>query len=306
MFVAKNKNVTATYIPHEKTQGVYVSIGFKVDCPLQLLDMLKACVPCTTQYTGMQMASLCFSLFMHIREKLILDIKSQQQSGVVSIDCGSQNGEFYIIVRPAAKVSSIKRLLLSLCKHTVPESLYTLYSKNIKMFNDSPSREEFNQCVNDFYESGANIVIVGKSTLTEEKLGEIISNCKDCACQKLTPAKKCKDGEALPNFPTVIETNHPTLMYDYLTLATNERILVNSDSVAVLSKWTPSASVKDTGRIRQWLETRFGAVKNVNSALVHLGLTKNIVSPQDCLDMFKTKYDIATLTKLLSAELNKV
>ncbi len=308
---AKAGNLNLTFVPNAKASCVCVTVGWSMkEGNWFVLNKLARGVPCTCPELahGSEHTSLAYSVFQHVREKLLGDAKAQQATKASSVSCGLQNDEFFICVKTIGTVSAVRKVLSVLEQSLVPSRLYLNYVANIKLLNGKPTREEFMFCANDLAKSMKSLecLVIGKAKFDKEKLALIVGSASGkFAAEEVKGGSKPASLSAKPGeseYPT-IKCDSPMsaiLAADFLGNVSYESIDINSKTIIVYRENWKQPKNLDKKKVEKWIMQRYGKLADLGSSLTYLAVSQCMINPSDAISFVKgsvTLQTVANLTK---------
>lgn len=259
---AKSGNLSLRVVPFAKAGCMQTMIGFEVeDINWFVLNKLKRGEKCSCPSLahGSEATSMAYSLYRAIQSVIVSTPLKQEKSRASSMDCGVQNGMFFITIQHQSTLSALRKVLSLVESKLAPEALYKMYASCIDLLNGKASREEFNYCANSLRDSLKKLTCVssGKININKEALEKLVESAaaKYKSGEKLKPESKPEslaEKEGTTSFPTVKASGmHAVFLANFLRNATTESVAVNSEEVIVYKQnWKPSAGL--SGKIEYW------------------------------------------------------
>jgi hypothetical protein len=153
-----------------------------------VLDALKHGAPMYTN-NFIDMTCVLYAVYEQIYNKLRGGALEAVKNKVFKIDCAVQGNEFVVSVVCNHNAVVVKKVVSSVLKNISPGKMYLRYVTNVHKLDERPDKEAFYYCVNSInasIEKAVRIVLLGKVSVTEPKMKEILT----AAVKKmhLTPA----------------------------------------------------------------------------------------------------------------------
>lgn len=294
---AKSGNLSVRVIPLPKAGCMQTMVGFAVeDINWFALNKLKRGEKCSCPVLahGSEATALAFSIYKAIQLVVAANPLKQEKSRTSSIDCGAQNGMFFITIQHQSTGTVLKKVLSLVESKLMPEALYKMYASHIDLMNGKPSREEFNYCVNKLRESLKHVtcVSVGKINISQAALDALVESAasKYKTADKLKPETKpeslaAEAGET--SYPTVKAAGiNAVLLANFLRSVLTESVAVNSGEVIVYkNNWKPSATL--VAKVDHWVKFA-DKVNDLPAAFTYFAIMSGDTDP-DTLHTFSSK-----------------
>jgi hypothetical protein len=312
---AKSGNLHVHVVPYVKAACMQIMIGFKVkDINWFVLNKLKRGEPCSCPSLshGSEATALAFSLYKFILTKMNASAGVQEKTKAVNIQCYTQNGVFFITMQTISNGSALRKVLSSVEKCFVPESLYAYYKYCITLLNGKPSKEEFAYVANQLRDSLKDVTCVasGKINMTKDTLSAIVQS----AASKYKSDFKKLSGETKPMSLSAEpgESSYPhlsakkmnvTFVADFLRNNTQELVVVNSEKVLVYRQnWKPSASL-DAHKVDFWIKRNYEKIHDLKPALIYISMIRGDVDPETICDFIDQKFTLSDLSSAIKSAL---
>jgi hypothetical protein len=308
--LTSNKGIlNISFSQNNSVGGVALSVGWKVPHInyFVLLKLLRGdpC-SCTNLAHGSEITALCYTLYLHIHDKLMGDAKIQNFTKVSKVSCGIQNGEFFICVLCAPNFSGVRKVMSTILKNLRPETLHSGYAYHIKVLNSKPSRDEYDHCVNELHSAFKHTmsIIIGKIKLDKEKMS-ILADLE----QKYAPYTGDKGSTPDSLKETMHDTSYPTLkapggdaivVSDYLKKYIEEHLSIHDGKVLVhKDNWNLPSKLADKERMAHWAK-QFEKVENYASSVAYNALLCCSLNPSDAISFVKADIKAKDIPALLA------
>lgn len=310
MISSSKGNLSVHFAQNNKVGNVALMVGWKIP-DINYFVYLKLArgdpCACSNLAHGSEITTLCFSLYQHIRSKLLSDPKVQNATKVSKVWCGVQNGEFSICVTPAANFSSIRKVLSVIMNNLEPEKLSTCYASCIKMLNAKPVKSEFEHCVSLLHNAfkSTTCLIVGKTSLDKNKV-DVLANLSEKytahSGPKGTVPESLKTNINESEYPAVQASSgsDAVIVYEYMSKYLDEHMSIHDSKVLVhKANWSLPTKMSDKDRIKNWAK-RFEKVENLSSAIVFIALCNCLINVSDAVSLIKDDIKANDLVNILT------
>ena len=310
----KKGNLHIHVVPYVKAPCLQIMIGFKVDninwFVLNKLKRGEQC-SCPSLSHGSEITALAFSLYKFIQTKLNSSAGIQEKTKVVNIQCYTQNGMFFITMQTLSNGSALRKVLSSVEKCLVPESLYTYYKYCITILNGKPSKEEFGYVVNQLRESLKNLtcIVCGKINVTKDTLSLIAESSAAKFKSDFTKFTDVEKPESLSAEPG--ESTYPflsakkmdiTFVADFLRGNTQELVVVNSEKALIYKQnWKLPSGLES--KLDLWIKRNYEKIADLKPALIYISITRGDVDPDTICDFISQKFELSDLKAAIKSAL---
>jgi hypothetical protein len=318
----ETKNILLTVAQSKRVADLVVSISIPVsgiaDCCLKRLK--TKCEEGSDLMPGSEMASLAFSLYETIRDKLAGSALEVFKTKVSNIDCNSIDGHFVITFNTQPTGTSLRKtcgLALS-CLNV--SKLFTKYSQNMKFLSGkSGNREEFNTVAKKFMEGakkGIIITAIGKINTDVNKLKDIIAVLITKMPEFTLPS--AKEIVSLPAHKKGMESSYPTVKCSGLARAiTADYVRNNSNgmSIGVVDEgiviyshiWeTKHKHLKDNKRIEDYINKKYLKLEDkqeLSPLFAYFSLSEGFINSDIAEKIIGSKLKTSKLIELLKKTL---
>ena len=169
------KEGLSVFVESTKVVGdVSVGLCFDVECDGCSLGKLcgGASCCCDGYPSGSEEASVCYALFLAVRQVLCGDPLAVSKTKVGSVVCVAHNGMFGINWKVKGTASAVRKSIGLALKVLDPAKMYPAYSRHVKQLGGSADKGAFNHVADSIAKSvkALTVGIVGNIKLDSEKL----------------------------------------------------------------------------------------------------------------------------------------
>jgi hypothetical protein len=127
--------------------------------------------------SGAEESCLCYVLYLVVRNMLCGDPLATMRSKVGSVNCGANDGCFFITWTVKGNGSAVRKSLGMAIKSLNPGKLFADYSRCVRDAGGKPKREHFNHVAHELAQSLKDQItcgVVGTIRLEKDKLEDIV------------------------------------------------------------------------------------------------------------------------------------
>ena len=304
MLEASKKNLSLFVQRTPFVSDVVVSVSFKTNCSGCCLNKLKSNYQCECFPKGSEESCLAYSMYLLVNNALTGDPLAVSKSKSSCVQCGCNNGTFFITWKVKGTGSAVRKSLGMALKQMNPAKLYSMYANCVKHCGGKPDRESFNYVVDKFVKSMKDSVHCGVigNIKTEKKDGNKTVPALDLPAMLEVLAKKVNLSDA--DTPKSESKNHKdcdhststelkvsgweaTVVKDYIDSKARAQIARVCDKYVLVNmhpnKWdTMATKLKD--RLKDHIKQKFAKLDTDNNLAPLLGYMMLSDATGSCMD----------------------
>lgn len=302
---------------------VAVCICIKTKLNSCCLNKLLGSCGCNCFPAGSEEACLCYSIYLHVRNVLCGNPLAASKSKVADVQCGVNNGSFFLCWKVKGNGSVVRKSLGIALKALDPAKMYSGYSFCVKEAGGSADREAFNHVADEMIKSINSHVhcgVVGNIKLektdpnTKKKVPAIDIHAMLEVLQKKinvskVDGKKSKPSDHKPcDHSECVELKsngiNAFIIKDFISAKIRGLNPVICDQYVLLniipSKWNTAAN-KIKAQVKDYAQQKYSKLgDNLSGVLGYLMLASASVSCQDVQHMLKSGIKGSDVEKALN------
>ncbi len=202
MIEGKKNNIEFFMAKTSAVGDAAVCLGFDADVNGCCLNKLKGACSCNCYPSASEEACVCFALYLTVQNKLCGTPQATTKSKVGSVECGTNNGQFFMCWNVKNNASAVRKSLGLALSCLSPGKQYSTYVQCVRAVSPDPKkykpvREEFNYVADQIARSIKKQVVCGAvgnlsvNKITSEKLDELVAVLANkFACADVDGTKK--------------------------------------------------------------------------------------------------------------------
>jgi hypothetical protein len=309
---------------------VAVCISFNIKCSGCTLNRLKSngTSSCSSMKDdksgsccfsdGSEEACLCYSQYLVIQNALCGDPLATAKSKVGSVDCGANNGQFFVCWRVKGTGSAVRKSLGIALKNLNPSKFYSVYDQCIRSLGKKSSRDHFNyvaQALTKSIKDDLCCGVVGNIKTNEDKKGaENLANIMLSVLHKKlnlsspvgSSSKPTDHVECSHDNMTELKCSgwHTYVIRDYInakvkgvpSIIYEKGLLLSIDS----KKWDSIAS-KLKKNLKDYIKTKYSKVgKELANVVGYIVMSNSYVSCADVKSIIKNGLQVDSVEKAIA------